>query len=254
MNIKKAVRKITNKIFPCKWGRCKDKLFGCNCGTFIGLSAGTIGTMALMGGGAYLASRGGSDDGGDDYQWSMPPDPKFFAQPEYEEAVGARKKWWEELQEGYLPEDWGKIWELAKQKTSQYYWGGPEGGAGLAGKVKASAARRNVSESPALESGLGRMGMAEAGQLKDIDVSEITGRMGERQNWLGQISKLASMKQPGTWQGATGFAPGAAETPWGDLAGAVGGYAAQYAGQKGQQDWYENLLSKYMPAVAQAAI
>ena len=49
--------RLLNKLFPCKYGRCKDKPFGCNCGTFIGLSAGAIGTAALMGGGAYLLTR-----------------------------------------------------------------------------------------------------------------------------------------------------------------------------------------------------
>lgn len=52
------IRKVFNKLFPCKWGRCKDKLLGCNCGTFIGLSAGVIGTTALLGGGAALLFGG----------------------------------------------------------------------------------------------------------------------------------------------------------------------------------------------------
>lgn len=51
------IRWIFNKLFPCKWGICTNNFFGCTCGTFIGLSAGTIGTAALLiGGGAYAAS------------------------------------------------------------------------------------------------------------------------------------------------------------------------------------------------------
>ncbi len=60
--IKKVFRKVVNKLFPCKFGRCKDKPFGCNCGTFIGLSAGTIGTAALGAGG--LAALFGGFGGG----------------------------------------------------------------------------------------------------------------------------------------------------------------------------------------------
>lgn len=52
------LKQIFNKLFPCKWGKC-NKPFGCTCGTFIGLSAGAIGTAALLGGGAYALSQSG---------------------------------------------------------------------------------------------------------------------------------------------------------------------------------------------------
>ena len=55
----RILSKVFNKLFPCRFGRCKDKPFGCNCGTFIGLSAGAIGTAALIGG-SYALSRGGN--------------------------------------------------------------------------------------------------------------------------------------------------------------------------------------------------
>ena len=226
--------------------------------------------LATLGAGA-VAGTGAATNwfglGGDDEmsQWDMwerefeerKKPATFLRAPEYEEAVGARGKWWEELQGGYLPEDWGDIWEQAKKKYSQYYWGGPGGQPGVAAKVKASAARRGVSESPALETMMGRMGMEEAGGLRDIDISEITGRMGERQNWLNQIRALSSMQVPGTWDkyGGMAVAQPTPSTPWSDLATAGGEYLGQMGAQTQQQNWYEKMFDKFrMPGQAQSGI
>ena len=257
MNIKKAFRKTVNKLCPCKFGICKDKLFGCNCGTFIGLSAGTIGTIALLGGGAYGASQGWFGGGGDDdgYQWSMPPDPRFFRAPEYEETTGARKAWWEKLQqwggqEGYgaIAPNWGDIWERTKKRVTQSYWGGPEGGTGRAGKIKASAARRGVSESPAMETMMGRMGAMEAGQLGDIATEQGIQRAkfseAGRMSWLQNIAQMSGLQVPGTWQGATGYMPAQTASPWGDLASAGGSYLGAMGQQKQGQDWMEKMMKQ----------
>jgi len=137
---------------------------------------GPIGSgIGMLGGGlAGLFSGGGDEE--EDYQWSMPPDPKFFQAPEYEETKAARGAWGEKLQQwgdqpgyGAIAPDWADIWGRAKKRVSQYYWGGPEGGQGISGKVKASAARRGVADSPAGETMLMRMGATEAGQLGDIE-------------------------------------------------------------------------------------
>ena len=214
---------------------------GFGTGMMIGGPIGAgIGTMA---GGLWGGLFGGGDDEMSQYDmWEREFEERkkpatFLRAPEHPEAVGARGKWWEELQGGYLPEDWGDIWEQTKKKYSQYYWGGPGGEPGIAAKVKAGAARRGVSESPALETMMGRMGMAEAGGLRDIDVEEIKGRMGERQNWLGQISSLAGMQVPGTWDkyGGMAVAQPTPTTPWGDLASAAGGYLGMMG--QGQPDY-----------------
>lgn len=215
--------------------------------------AGTIGTTVVLGGGAYLATRGGDEDEMSqeeiferEFEERKKP-ATFLRAPEFPEAVGARKSWWEELQEGYLPEDWGDIWERAKQKYSQYYWGGPGGEPGVAAKVKAGAARRGVAESPAGETMLGRMGMEEAGGLKDIDIAEITGRMGERQNWFQQLQALASQRVPGAWDKYGGMAvaqPTPTESPWSELIGVGAQYLGQQAGQRQQQKWWEDLMKK----------
>ena len=119
------------------------------------------------------------------------------------ETLGARKSWWERLQEwgkqpgyGAIAPDWEDIWGRAKRRVGQYYWGS-DLQPGLAGKVRASAARRGVSESPAMEEMMGRMGRGEAGQLQDIAVEQALQKalFGERgrQNWLSSLTRLAGL-------------------------------------------------------------
>lgn len=213
--------------------------------------------VGMLGGGLMGLFGGGDDE--EEYGFATPPDPKFFRAPEFEETAGARKGWWEKLQEwgqqpgyGAIAPDWGDIWQRAKKRVSQYYWGGPEGGPGLAGKVKASAARRGVAESPAGETMLMRMGATEAGQLGDIgtEMSLQEALFGEkgRQSWLQNIAKMSGLQVPGVWQTARGYTPaGAGETPWGDLATAGGQYLGQTGQQKQQQDWLEKILNQFGP-------
>lgn len=119
------------------------------------------------------------------------------------EALGAQKDWWKKLQEwgnqpeyGAISPDWQNIWDLASKKINQYYWGGV-GDTGLAGKVKASAARRNVSQSPALENQLAMLGMSESQQMGDLAKQEAINKasFGEqgRQNWLTSLQNLSKM-------------------------------------------------------------
>jgi len=207
---------------------------------------------------------GGGDE--DEYKFAEPPAPKFYEQPEYPEAAGARGEWWKRLQqwggeEGYgaISPNFGDIWERAKKRVSQYYWGGPEGGTGIAGKIKASAARRGVSESPALETMMGRMGATEAGQLGDISTELATkeAEFGERgrQSWLENIMRLSGMQMPGTWQGAQGYQP-AQTTPWGDLASSIGSYfggGGEFNLQK-IYDMFGDVGKKKQPTVAQESL
>lgn len=197
--------------------------------------------------------------GGDknELQWSTPPAPTFHKAPEYPETTGARGEWWQRIQDwgnqrgyGAIAPDWGDIWDKASTRIKQYYWGGPEGGAGLAGKVKASAARRNVAESPALETGLTRLSATEGRDLGELATNMATeeAEFGEagRQNWLQNISQIANLKVPGTWQSAQAYTP-AQSTPWGDLASAVGSFfgAGGGGGFNGQSlyDFFGNMGS-----------
>jgi hypothetical protein len=124
--------------------------------------------------------------------------------PDYPEATGARETWWNKLQEwgkqpdyGAISPEWDKIWDLAKNKLTQYYWGGTMD-TGLAGKIKASAARRNVSQSPALQNMLTAMGMQEARDVSDLAsqeaINKATFAEEGRQNWLTSLMNLTQQK------------------------------------------------------------
>ena len=133
--------------------------------------------------------------------------PEWAQQPDYAESEGARKSWWEQLQAfagqpgyGAISPDWEQIWQTAQNKVKQYFWGSPTD-PGLAGKVKASAARRGVSESPAMENSLLRMGATESGVMSDLATQEATNKATfaeeGRQNYLQQLQSLAGLKTQG---------------------------------------------------------
>ena len=229
------------------WGEIIGMVIGGGIGSFGGPGTAAIG--AGIGGG--IGGGFGGDD--EEYQFAEAPPPKFYEEPLFPEAETARVDWGKRIQEwgmdpdyGAISPDWGEIWEQAQKRVQQYYWGGPEGGAGIAGKVKASAARRGVSESPALETMMGRMGAMEAGELGDIATEQAVTRaeFGERGRgtWLENVRALSAMRKPGTWQGAQGYMPSAPSTPFGDIAEAGGSYLAK----QGEQAWYEEMIDKML--------
>ncbi len=197
----------------------------------VALGAGSLGLSAfgMFGGGG---KKGNQD---------------FFRQlPDYPEATGARQDWWKKLQEwgnmpgyGAISPEWGDIWERAKSKINRYYWGGPQEGAGLAGNVRASAARRGVSQSPALESELSRMGMAEGIQQKDLATEmatqEATFSESGRQNWLSSMMNMANLKPSftGVPQQPNNMLP---------LMGGLGESLGTIYGQQQQEDWLTKLM------------
>jgi len=212
------------------------------------MSWASIAVAAISAGGAvaggYLAGRGGGEDA----------DPLAFRQlPDYPEAEGARKEWWKTLQQwqtmpgfGAISPDWADIWERTKKRVSQYYWGGPAD-TGLAGKVRASAARRGVSQSPALENMLLTMGMAEAGQQKDLS-SEIAEREallseGGRRNWWASLERLSGLKPNYITSSGTTSAPsyGLGEMV-SDISGGIGNLANRYISDKQREDLLRDLL------------
>ena len=218
---------------------------GWKSGTWVALGAAAIGAGASIYGG-YQAGKGG--DGG---QKGTTTDYTYKQLPEYPESEQARQGISGKLQEwgtqpgyGAIAPDWGEIWERAKGKVSQYYWGGAMD-KGLAGKVKAGAARRGVSESPAIDTLMTRMGMSEAGQLKELagEQSEAEATFGEtgRQNWLTSMQNLAGMK-PSFVTGSnvvTGPQTGTGEMI-GQLGSSISGAGQQYS----QNKWLENLLNQ----------
>ena len=158
---------------------------------------------------------GGGDDSNDSNIGSgnivQTETPKFYAQPEYPEAEGARQNWSTTLQDwqksgsyGAVMPNYENIYNNAKNRINQYYWGGPSSG-GLIGKIRASAARRNVTDSPATDVLTQRMGAEEAGKLGDIssnlDVTKANAVEQARTNWLTSLQNLAGLKMSGTWGG-----------------------------------------------------
>jgi len=237
-----------------------------------------IGAGAGIGGGLLAAKGRGGDQ--QEMQTFMPkteflkmPAPEFYPGPkpeqyaEFPEAEAARQTWWGKLQEwgaepgyGAIAPDWGDIWEESQRKVKQYYWGGPGGEPGIAGKVRASAARRGVSESPALEAEMGKMGRAEAADIRSMATQQALERAkfaeAGRQNWLQQMQAMTSLRpmyyQPaGMWQGpyaATeqsyfggGGGGGGAQT--GQLVGDLGAAGMNLAAQYQQQNWLQNMLA-----------
>ncbi len=245
---------------------------------FIGSWGLIVAATIATGGGLYAASQMGG--GGDERQTFMPrteflkmPAPEFYPGPkpeqyaEFPEAEAARETWWGKLQEfgkepgyGAISPDWGDIWEESQRKVKQYYWGGPGGEPGVAGKVRASAARRGVSESPALEAEMGRMGRAEAGDIRSMATEQAfqKAKFAEagRQNWLQQMQAMTSLRpmyyQPsGMWQSPyaateqsyfAGGGGGGSQT--GQLVGDLGPAGMDYAMQRQQQNWLQDMMQQ----------
>jgi hypothetical protein len=179
---------------------------------------------------------------------------------EFPEAKGARELWWSKLQEwgkqpgyGAISPEWDEIWNLAKNKLTQYYWGGTMD-TGLAGKVKASAARRNVSQSPALENMLTAMGMQEAQDVSGLASTEAINkaRFGEtgRLNWLQSLMGITGQKPSYYTPASTSDYSGGNFLM--DILGGGMDIFQQYQQQEyltkqqtQQQDWLTNLFNQY---------
>lgn len=174
--------------------------------------------------------------------------------PTYPEAEGARGTWWDTLKQwqsqpgyGAIQPNWNDIWENARQKIQRYFHGGPEG-PGVISNVKSNLAQRGMSDNPASENLIGRLGMQESNQLQDIAVKmameeAMLGEQG-REKWLNSIQNLASLKPTYWWN------PGSDTISYntspslgagmGDIFGALGGNVLSGGGSG--FDWLDNLL------------
>lgn len=220
--------------------------------TWAAIAAAVIGAGGAIGS-AYLSNQG------DDDEYSIPPQ-EFKAAPEFPEAQGARENWWQTLQDwqksgtygANLP-DYNAIYSNAANRINQYYWGGASGG-GLIDKLKASAARRNVSGSPAMDVMSQRMGAEQAGQLKDlsttVDTQKAQAVENARTNWLTSLMNLSGQRPSGSWSGGipTGnsdLLPLAIGTGTSLVGNALNNYSLQQ--QQNQQnqnymDWFSKLF------------
>lgn len=195
----------------------------------------------IAGGAGILGSILGKSDN---------PTQEITQLPEFEEAEGARKLWWEKLQGwgsdpnyGAISPDWESIWQQAMDKVNAYYQGTPTG-QGMFDKVKSSFAARNTSESPAMTRSLARLGAEQAGQIKDLAATQSIAKneFSEqgRQNWLKSLMGLTSVRPNYNVAPANNSGIGSAIA---GIGGSIGGSLSQYAMQKQQQDWISGLLN-----------
>lgn len=171
--------------------------------------------------------------------------------PDYAESEGARGKWWQTLQDwggqpgyGAIAPNWGDIWNNARSKLTRQYWGGPEG-PGAVAKVKSSAARRGVSDSPALQTTIGRMGMQEGNQLMDMAIQQAMAEanFGEqgRKTWMSSLQNLAGLKPQFMDFGGTSTST-EKTNPISDLIGGFGSNMMSGGGAEDTTDWYTQML------------
>ncbi len=204
-----------------------------------------VGGTALSAGGSYLGAQTKTTPG------------RFELYPEYQESEGARKKLSRRLEEwggqpgyGAISPDWADIWERTQRRVKQYYWGSAMGDKGLAGKVKSSAAARGVSDSPAMESLLGRMGITEAQQLQDLSTEQglQEANLSEkgRQDWITEMFSLANMKPNAQYipEKTEQKYPGVGEA-MGTIGSALGSWGSGKANinaQNSQNQWLQNMM------------
>jgi len=227
------------------WGQLIGSILGTGIGSFGGPM--TAGLGAGIGGGI-----GGMFDKQPEDEWRTAP-ATFTPAPRFEESDAARQNWWSKLQEwggqpgyGAIQPDWDDIWNTAQKRVRDYFWGGPLK-PGLADKVKASAARRGVSQSPAMEETLARMGAEEGGQLRELATTQGIERANRseagRTNWLTSLQNLTNLQMPGAWSHGQLVEPG---TTMGDfVTSGVTGLSDLYQQQQ-QTSWFQDLLEKLM--------
>lgn len=208
------------------------------------MSWGLVAAAVIGAGASIYSSKKGEKAAG------KAPEIGYTELPGYKESDTAReeissklKGWGEKPGYGAISPDWADVWDRARSKVSRYYGGGPAG-PGLASKVKASAARRGVSESPALETTLSRMGIQEGIQLGDMATEQalqeaLFGEKG-RGDWMTNMFRMAGMKP--AYATSTGVAQGFGPS-MGETVGEAGSALGTMLQQKGQNKWMEQLTN-----------
>jgi len=181
--------------------------------------ATTFAGGALIGAGAGSNWFGlGGDDG--DNETGRQETYSTTTRQAYPEADTARQNWGKTLTDWGQPganyganlPDYDAIYENAKRRINQYYWGGATGG-GVIDKIKASAAQRGVQDSPATGVLTSRMAAQESGDLmnksSEVDTAKANAIEQARNNWLTSLTNLTNIApQSTTTKGtATTYAP-----------------------------------------------
>lgn len=183
---------------------------------------------------------------------------KWLQNPEYPEAEGARKNWWETLQQwgsdpnyGAISPDWSNIWDTVQRQVKEYYSGGPLT-TGVRDKLKASLARRNVSGSPAADYLMMASGADEANKMKDIATEQATKKaeLSEqgRRDWLSSLMMLAQQKPEGQWQ--TTVTPNKTSQVLGAVSQGLGSVSTSMVDYGTSSEWLDALKSGSLGNVA----
>lgn len=200
---------------------------------------------AVISAGSSIYSATKKNGGGED-----PNQPQFAQSPTFPESDEARQMWWQKLKDfggqpgyGAIAPNWADIWQTSQQRVRDYY-SGTATQPGAFDKIRASAAKRNVSDSPALETELTKALVSQGGQLKDLagQQSLAEAQFGEegRQNWLQQLMGLSGMSPA-----SKAYMP--QQTGGiGDLIGGVGQSIGGAMQGNQQQDWLKNLYEKIL--------
>ena len=218
---------------------------------------------AIGGIGSLLGGLFGEDE--DENTQTSTTKTDYSQLPGYAESDAARGSWWNTLQGwgasgdyGASDMNWDEIYNTALKNLNQFY-GGSALTTGLMDKVKASAARRGVSDSPALENTLAMTGIEQAGDVSDLTTNLNTQKAQYQENarntWLNSIANLSNIRPQ---YGATGQTTTTTMPESGgsmaDLVSGLGSSIGSAINQKEQQSWYEKLLKQFAPATTQASI
>jgi hypothetical protein len=120
------------------------------------------------------------------------------------QATGARQDWAKQIKDWGASPSYGanlsnydEIFANAAKKINQYYQG-TASAPGMNDRLKASAARRGVSESPAADVLMQRSGVEEANKLGDLATTVGTDKANAietaRTNWMSSLQSLAQLK------------------------------------------------------------
>lgn len=226
-----------------------DLILGTKQKRYIDPGTAMIIAASISAGGGILGGMLGKEDV--DTGWG---EGELFRQlPDYPESEGARKNWWQTLQDwqsggayGATDMNWDEIFNTAKNRLSRYYWGGVNE-PGLAGKMKASAARRNM---PVNEAMIGSLGQSEAISLSDLmsDLNTQKSKYTEsaRNTWLSSLMNLSALKpsyvtRSGVTGGGQSYGLG---NMIGDVSSGVGSLFAQYAKEKSMEELWNKLIKE----------
>jgi hypothetical protein len=171
-------------------------------GAIIGAAA--IVGAAAIGGGVAMYEGGQNREAAKKAQDEYNAQTDYLQLPDYSEATGARQDWAKQIKDWGASPSYGanlsnydEIFANAAKKINQYYQG-TASAPGMNDRLKASAARRGVSESPAADVLMQRSGVEEANKLGDLATTVGTDKANAietaRTNWMSSLQSLAQLK------------------------------------------------------------